>query len=165
MAKITIFNFLLLLLFTTCTANNNSLIMGFDYFCDYKSDPSFAQENIPHASDTLPIISNCIIDEDMYLHILYLHFGDNFEKENSEYYYRVLITSSEEDNFVFVELLSFYGEGQLKLVKRLEVNPEIFGVDYYNGIPIVVNWLTYSKVIFMINKEEKIIDFDTFDFF
>lgn len=82
-----------------------------------------------------------IILENLYLNLDSIKIGDPFTDNDEKYgYYRLLFSSSEEMQSVYVEKINIIDDGQVKLEKRFKLSPELFG-DNFETFPIeFVNW-------------------------
>jgi len=110
-------------------------------------------------TDTVYISENTSITDDFYFSIGKISIGDYFEKNgDAYYYYRLLFTSVAERYYLYIEELKIIDDGKVKLIKRFNVNPQIFGQDYYNYPPEIIDWVSSIVVKLLIDEKEYNLD-------
>lgn len=100
-----------------------------------------------------------IILESLYLNLDSIKTGDTFINKNEMYgYYRLLFSSSEETQSVYVEKINIIGDGVVKLEKRFRLSTQIFGDSFNTNSIEFVSWETPEIV--KIRLDETLINFN-----
>ena len=71
-------------------------------------------------------VDSSIVPESIYLYLDSIKIGQPFTSKNKKYgYYRLLFTSSEETQTIYVEKLNIVGNGLVKLEERFDLSSKI----------------------------------------
>lgn len=132
------------------------LLCVFLFNCSSKETSKITNNRVIE-KDTIYINSQSSISDNLYFSINGISVGDYWENENDPdyyYYYRFLFASIEERKYLYAEEIKIIDDGKVKLIKRIEVLPEIFGLDYYLDSPQVIRWTSPITLKLLINKKE-----------
>jgi hypothetical protein len=97
---------------------------------------------------------DCVAENYLYLSLDNIYNGKSWidTNNNRQVFYRVLFSSIEESSYIHVELIEVTEDGPLKFISRKKVLPKSFGLDYYNGSPTFVDWVTKDSVNIRIDS-------------
>jgi hypothetical protein len=103
---------------------------------------------------TITKVDSSIVPEGIYLYMDSVKIGRSFTNKSNKYgYYRLLFTSSEEMQTIYVEKLNIVGDGLVKLGERFDLSLKLF-----NGYVKSIHWVTPE--IININLNDTIIHFN-----
>jgi len=127
--------------------------------CDLKSNPkeikSSNHKEIVAVHDTIYLKDSCIIPDYLYLSINRLYNGNSWSNnDDDEFFYRILLSSIEELEYIYVEQIQIIGDSQCKLVKRIMVSPKVFGMDYFINEIKFIEWISPTKILLSIGDIE-----------
>lgn len=121
-----------------------------------QSQPS----SVTNLKDTVSVkTDSTIIIENLYLNLDSIKIGDSFIDKNENYgYYRLLFSSCEETQSVYVEKINIIDDGVVKLDKRFKLSSELFGNNIKTSSVEFVSWTTPE--IIKIRLNEKLVKFN-----
>lgn len=146
--------YLLNLLFLICS------IMLMD--CDLKSNrktinsPNHEETVVTH--DTIYLKDSCIIPDYLYLSINKLYDGNSWSNNDDEYFYRILLTSIEALEYIYIEQIQIIGDSQCKLTKRIEILPKLFGMEFFTEEVKFIEWISPTKISLSIGVRKFTLD-------
>ncbi len=121
--------------------------------CSGKRNNQTNVSSLKSIKDTVYVkTDSTIILESLYLNLDSIKIGEPFTNKDEKFsYYRLLFSSSEETQSVYVEKIDIIDDGQVELGKRFRLSPELFGNDF-KAFPIAfVNWEAPEIVKIIIN--------------
>lgn len=138
--------FFLIFIFTQCSNKSNYN----DKISENKSKTSL----VPLGIDTLCVKDTCIITQELYFSLNFITNGESWieEASNNEHYYRILITSVEENYRLFVEKILICDDSKVELISRIQIAPQLFGLEFFSIEPIFVEWISPTKLRFKIEN-------------
>lgn len=93
----------------------------------------------------------------MYLTLDSIENGETFTGEDQEYgYFRLLFSSSEETQSVFVEKINIVGDGLVQLEQRIKLTPQLVSGKYETTNFEYVGWET--AVTIKIRVDDSLVD-------
>ena len=113
--------------------------------------------------NTVYIEEESAISDDFYFSINSIYAGNCWEKENDWYYYRILFTSIEEQDYIYIEEIKIIADSKVKLIKRTKIQPKLFGIEFF-GLdsfhykPELIEWISPTVVKLLIEKKEYKLD-------
>jgi hypothetical protein len=138
------------------------------FSCSFKKDANALDTNIVADTviirDTIYIDKESSIDDDLYFSISSIYSdGGCWEKEHDDeywYYYKILFSSIEERNYIYVEEIQIIGDSNVKMIKRTKISPKVFGrdSDYYYYPPKFIDWISPTVVKLLIEEKEYNLD-------
>jgi len=116
--------------------------------------------------DTVYLEEKSAISDDFYFSINSIYAGNCWEKENDGdywYYYRILFTSIEEQDYIYIEEIKIIADSKVKLIKRTKIQPQLFGIesfglDSFHYKPELIEWISPTVVKLLIEKKEYKLD-------
>lgn len=137
--------------------------------CTLKSNPreikSTNHEDTVILHDTIYLDDSCIISDYLYLSINELYNGYSWSNNKDEdYFYRILFSSIEERKYVYIEQIQIVFDGKYKLIKRIEILPKLFGMEFYAGMDFfteevkLIEWISPTKISLSIGTKKFILD-------
>jgi len=100
-----------------------------------------------------------IVPEDLYLNLDSIKSGAPFTDRSDNYgYYRLLFSSSEETQSFHIEKIKIVFDGIVKLEKRFEIPPRVFGFENDFSHIVLIRWQAPEIIELIVDGKRMVLD-------